>query len=358
MKPNKFYELPLVKNYVSSWTFTDAIRELLQNSLDSDSPFDVEFDRNVLTISSVCSSLPVSSLLLGATTKADDDSKIGNFGEGYKLAMLVLLRQGYEVQLYNDGVLWIPSFKVSSIYGVETLHIEEITKGSYNFPNGVQFLICGVTGDDYQLIKDSCLRLQTKEEIGEVINTTYGTILLESKSKVYVNGLYVCDTQNRFSYDFRPEYIKLDRDRNSVDAWKMSETIMQMWNETTRTDLIVDMLENNARDIYYADVNASEHVKEAVYQYFIENHPGHLAVCSNEQRESYERAGQVNIVHLNIIHYTVLSNHSEYRKLLTFPMIPKKTPKEILEDWFDKNDAGNYEHSDMEELINLSSTWK
>jgi hypothetical protein len=39
----KTYELSLVKTYVASWGLAQAVRELIQNALDSDSPFVYEF---------------------------------------------------------------------------------------------------------------------------------------------------------------------------------------------------------------------------------------------------------------------------------------------------------------------------
>ena len=41
-KSSKTYELPLSKDYVRHWGMSEAVRELIQNGLDSDSPFEWE----------------------------------------------------------------------------------------------------------------------------------------------------------------------------------------------------------------------------------------------------------------------------------------------------------------------------
>ena len=42
---------------------------------------------------------PAALTLVGASTKADDDSKIGMFGSGNKYALAYLLRNGYDIHV-------------------------------------------------------------------------------------------------------------------------------------------------------------------------------------------------------------------------------------------------------------------
>ncbi len=89
---SRAYELSLSKQYVSHWGMADGVRELLQNALDSESPFEWEFKDGSLFLHSRYSKLEPRTLLLGQTSKAEDTTAIGSFGEGYKIAMLVLTR--------------------------------------------------------------------------------------------------------------------------------------------------------------------------------------------------------------------------------------------------------------------------
>ena len=61
------------------------------------------------------SRLKVNTLLLGCTSKEDDTLTVGQFGEGYKIASLVLNRLGKAFTIYNnmENEIWIARFKNS-----------------------------------------------------------------------------------------------------------------------------------------------------------------------------------------------------------------------------------------------------
>lgn len=88
-------ELTISPKYVANWSFTQAIREIFQNSLDQQTVnptntvlFDYSPDTQTLKIGNKGSNLCPSTLVLGNTSKASDDRTIGQFGEGYKLAKI------------------------------------------------------------------------------------------------------------------------------------------------------------------------------------------------------------------------------------------------------------------------------
>lgn len=74
----KCYELTLTPNYVSDWTFNDALRELIQNGtdqevLDKENKFQIIYNGKEKTLRLVNqkSVLKINTLLLGRSSKAN-----------------------------------------------------------------------------------------------------------------------------------------------------------------------------------------------------------------------------------------------------------------------------------------------
>ncbi|MEV0003497.1 ATP-binding protein [Micromonospora sp. NPDC050980] len=81
---------PISPEYVKSWTPVRAISELIANALDEDPNAAVSWTDGVLTIADDGPGIPEEGLILGMSSKTDE--QIGQFGEGKKLACLVLAR--------------------------------------------------------------------------------------------------------------------------------------------------------------------------------------------------------------------------------------------------------------------------
>lgn len=82
------YELTLTPNYVSDWNFNDALRELIQNGtdqevLDPDNEFQIDYSQKekVLRLKNRKSVLKINTLLLGRSSKANNEDTVGQFGE-------------------------------------------------------------------------------------------------------------------------------------------------------------------------------------------------------------------------------------------------------------------------------------
>lgn len=215
----KKYELSLSRNYVSSWGIKEAIRELLQNSKDgSDGNVNIDKENGIITIANKNTSIPSSTLLLGNTSKKDDLDKIGQFGEGYKLALLVLLREGKDVTIRNGDKLWAPSFQYSENFECEMLCIEE----TENYGNDLEFVISPFSQLELNELEAEFLGLNGQTY--NSIQTSYGEILTDSdfKGRVFVDGLPVYKDDNfEYGYNFKPCYVSLDRDRKSINIYEL-----------------------------------------------------------------------------------------------------------------------------------------
>ncbi len=238
MSFKKSYELPLGRGYVRHWGLPEAIREILQNALDSESPFEYELDEDTLLVHSKFTTLSPATLLLGQTSKAEDAETIGSFGEGYKIALLVLARNDYKVRMLNGDRIWTPSFKMSRQFEAEVLHIDDSSADKMN--EGLTFEVSGLSPGDIATIKEGCLHMQGN--VGEVIATKFGRILKERKGKLYVGGLFICETDMMFGYDVLPKHLKLERDRQTVSGWDLQQITKNMWFDTERFDEIAELL--------------------------------------------------------------------------------------------------------------------
>ena len=212
--------LSLSRNYVSSWGIEEAIRELLQNAKDSNGEDIIDIDKSsgTITITNKNTSIPSSTLLLGNTSKKDDLDKIGQFGEGYKLALLVLLRENKEIFIKNGNKNWTPSFEYSDNFECEVLCITE-TAGN---GDDLTFEISGFDSSELDELENEFLGLNGQAY--NSIQTSYGEILTDSdyKGKVFVDGLPVYEDDNfDYGYNFRPCYVSLDRDRKSINIYEL-----------------------------------------------------------------------------------------------------------------------------------------
>ena len=215
------FELSLASDYVPDWTIVDAIRELFQNALDQeaqmpDNTASWSYKDGTFKISNKTSTLETKSLLLGTTTKEGDDRTIGQFGEGYKIATLVLLRNAKEVTIYNYGCMKLAPSVKSRRFGAEILRSSSTGYPWAQVPdNDLTIEVTGLTDEEwFEQIVPANLHLQSDVKIEET--SEFGEALSDPRHAglVFVNGLYVCKYEPyHFGYNFKPGNLKLDRDR-------------------------------------------------------------------------------------------------------------------------------------------------
>lgn len=224
------YELPISLNYVESWGIREAIREILQNSIDANKSgyykkIDYDDNTEVLTITNEGAKLSVSSLVLGGSSKRDMDDQIGHEGEGYKLALVVLLRNGYDITIINSDRKWIPSFEFSEKFNskILTIHSEQIEN-----TNNVSFIIKGITQDVFKDLYNyfPCM----DDNYGETLKTDNGEILFDKRfaGRMFVEGLYIQEDKNfKYGYNFNSDVVDLDRDRKAINYYELKQLTAQ-----------------------------------------------------------------------------------------------------------------------------------
>lgn len=325
----KTYELPIARTYVKHWGMAEAVREIIQNAIDSESPFEYEFSGDKLFVRSRFAKLATSTLLLGATSKAENKDTIGSFGEGYKIALLVLVRAGYGIRVLNGDRVWTPTFKHSRQFDAEVLCIEDAAASIK--VEGLAFEVTGLSPSDIAQIRESCLFMQ--DHLGALISTSYGNILRERPGHLYVGGLFVCETKLKFGYDVKPQYLSLERDRQTVSSFDLQFLTKNMWFETERFEEIAQLIGEGVADTEYAQYSAPEMVKEACYRAFRAKHPGAVIAKDQDELDVLVKRGMTNVV-FSREYAPFVSTSKSYQSEV---VIPASLPADVLAKWFREN---------------------
>ena len=225
-------ELTVNPDYVRTWGTWEALRELLQNAIDSHEKgnlMEVTYSRTVgrssgdgvpLRIINRGTKLERDTLLLGTTTKADDASQRGQFGEGYKLAFLVLARLGVQVVVKNDDELWKPFIGHSETFGANVLKISVSPRVA---DGNVSIEVYGISSEVWDQVQQRCLFLQVPAS-DEACDLGSGDKILvgeKYRNSLYVRGIFVGPLPDEYSYGYDLSGVKLDRDRRLADPWDL-----------------------------------------------------------------------------------------------------------------------------------------
>lgn len=285
---NKNYEITISPNYVSNWGINEAIREILQNAIDADKngyKKSIYYSGDTLYINNEGISLSAKDLILGCSSKSDQDGMIGKYGEGFKLALVVLLRKGMNVYVDNNDKLWSPSFKVSEQFGTQVLNIEESDNGR---GEGLTFVISPVDQQLYNSLLNyfPCI----DESFGNVVNCENGQILLDKqfKGKMYVEGLYIQTDDNfQYGYNFNSDVVELDRDRKAINYYELRALTAQsiVTAEECNKEIFDAITKScvDVRDIEEVIDEASESfLEEYREQFYYENNLGENTLVATE----------------------------------------------------------------------------
>lgn len=295
------YELSLSYDYVSSWTYLEAVREIFQNALDeetvnSKNKMFIEYDseKQVLRIGNKEGVLDRKTLLLGVSSKRDEEKTIGKHGEGYKIASVVLLREGLGLKIYNYSKkeVWTAKCVKSRRYGTDipAFDIEQYIFKSVPDHNLV-FEISGFTKEMYNSVVTSNLHLIKKEfgesGLGRMYKTSSGDVLLDEKFKgcVFVNGLFVKKISNLvYGYNFAPSMLRLDRDRDLVDNFNLKWSIGGILRLVDDTEFLKEVLQTtDAEYLYSSSITSSlSSLSDAVTKEFFEKNGIDAIPCKSQ----------------------------------------------------------------------------
>lgn len=361
----KKYELPLSPTYVRDWGVPEAVRELVQNAIDGEDqfPMELEVGNGFVRIANIGASLSPRQLVLGNTSKADNPKKIGSFGEGFKLALLVLCRIGIPVKITNGDVEWLPRMAYSEEWQSEILEIEERPSDSFG-PYRLEFVVGGLDINQITDIKETCLILNDKQP--QRIKTADGDILFGLPGKIFVNGLFVANAEGdfRFGYDFPAASITLDRDRRTVSSFDLSWEAARAWLLADRPDLVASLLEAQAPDVggleYHSFQSAESGISDTCYERHQKRHgKGVFVVGSQEEATDMDKRGLRYVYEPRLLSKTIRSSRL-YQEDVKAAEVKRLTPTEELSEWYNKNKGRmpRLRKVEFKVLIEKSKEWK
>jgi hypothetical protein len=366
------YELTLTQNYVSDWNFCDAVRELIQNGtdqeiLDQENEFSIDYDSKsqTLRLTNAKSKLKINTLLLGKSSKSNNEDTVGQFGEGYKIAALVLNRLGKTFTIYNNekNEIWTSRFKDSKkwldkilVFDVEENNTED---------TGLVIEIGNVTYGDNSDLNEVWLGFSDFEKI----ETTYGDILIEEefKDQIFVNGLKVaCNEEMEYGYNFKPKYIKLERDRKTCDGWQARDTTSLMIAEAMvqgklEIEAVKQLVEKNTDDVYNMEFNGyRENVKEVKNMLIREfdkqySAPYSIPVQTQEDINKVKAyGGNPIVVPTKVAALLKDESASRIKELMSIPTESTLTLREKFQRWYDiySDKLGDTAKNELSNLIN------
>lgn len=341
------YELSLTTNYVSDWGFLDAVRELIQNGVDQETKhpekrFSLKYDSEsrILRFINTNTKLNINTLLLGRTSKSGDDETIGQFGEGYKIAALVLTRLGKSFLIRNQykNEVWGAKFKNSAKWREKILafYIEKSPCPT----DDLVIEVGNISYKEYNDIADMWLHFEEWEY--DKIDTSYGEILTEEELKghIYVEGLKVCcDEEFEYGYNFKSKYIRMERDRKTCRSWDArlytSKMLLEaMLHDEIKFEKVSEMIRSNASDIAEMEYVDSGRITEALIDTFDSENHNSVPVSTQEEIQLVKRLGG-NPVVVPYRTSIMLRNETDRRikSLMESPVSVQASPAEKLEIW-------------------------
>jgi len=276
---------PVSLKYRENWGEWEAIREIVQNMLDTYAEFKITKKENGLLLRDYGTGLKRKHLILGVSEKGENAR--GKFGEGLKFAILVLKRLGYNVTVKSKNLTI--TVDVENIEGEKCLklYLDERDNG---IETGTEIFIDGYTGDTYE---NNFVRNNKRK----LYSCYKGEIISEMTNRLYVKDIYVCDLKNaRYSYNLSS--ITLSEDRNIPSEYSLHTALGILYSKINKTDILKNLFEaiNEEKyeqkiDMSYITILYPEKWVEAFKEYYGDN--AVLGTDENWSREAEWRNAKV-----------------------------------------------------------------
>jgi hypothetical protein len=222
---------PISDTYVADWSRIDAIREFIANALDAGEP---RLVHNGIEgrISDSGEGILKKNMVLGGTSKSKEAQSIGKFGEGLKMACLVLARTGTNVKIETVGTTYTATMEYNEEFESKLLVIEYVknarSKGSS--------IVFACTEEELDQAKNKFIHFKAiRKKPARIENLE---VYIEGDGRVYVNGLETSKKPGIFNYNILDKVALDSRDRNSIDEYRFRQWLGTFLSKTTDEEII------------------------------------------------------------------------------------------------------------------------
>jgi hypothetical protein len=235
------------ENYIKDWTVQDALRELYQNFIDFgeytvDKAGEIGEYENYI-FSNAYEPNSTDLLIIGSSEKTNESR--GKYGEGLKMAALVIVRNGGTLMINTDTFSAKFSLITNESTETKTLGVT-INESQPDFKINSFDVFISIPIGEFESYQN---KLIVPTDILHT-NENYGSIVAKQKGNLYVGGLFVCNLKDlNYSYDILPKHISLDRDRKVPQNFQVKWTISKIQETYTEFDPT-----GKSEDVIYSDV--------------------------------------------------------------------------------------------------------
>lgn len=226
---------PIAKSYAQDWTIIESGREFLANAIDvSNNQADITYKDGYCYITDKGIGITRQNFVLGNSHKADE--QIGMFGEGFKLAALVVAREERNPKIETVGYTYYPKIENNEEFSTELFTI------SYETNKRTEGTVTSFKATEEEVEAIKSLFLQFTQDQYAILTTDIVDLIVDNRNSIYVNGLRSAQVESVFSYNIKDKKIVNSRDRNSVDNNKLSSYVTEVLNDLTDKSAILKLL--------------------------------------------------------------------------------------------------------------------
>lgn len=237
--PIRVIDSGIAPDYATSgWGIPQAVREWYQNAKDTGTRVRAEWRDGYTFIEDEGSGLTIANLVLGNSEKAEDDSRIGQFGEGAKMGLKVAAVLGRPHGIETVGFTVVAEIRLSQNYSVFD-------------PTDPQRIITPVHTLHYVIYRNrrrkgtlvwcETTREEYEEGLGYFLEHLNLTPLDESlglyskpeggKGTLFILGVKVQEIPSIICYNVNDKRM-VNRDRTFTDLNEVNERLRQAWSAT------------------------------------------------------------------------------------------------------------------------------